>query len=151
MINIRKSIFETNSSAVHSLVLSRHTYKKVRSVTVYEVNTFHQTDFVTLREKVSYLVCFLIYSKLYHCQCETLDEIKETYQYKELEKEIKNLIGATIKFPKNFDINRIEYNHQLVDNAYDIDEFIYSMCGTYGMKGLAQILDEATYIDVYYD
>lgn len=126
MFKIRKNTFETNSSSTHTLVVSKEPkidyIPLAKHIKIQWIDTNDFLGLETLEEKLSYLISHLANKLKYSCNTyeELLEEITENYEYKNIEKYIKEKFDKDIRFPinKNGIYNDIEYiaeiNHQLI-------------------------------------
>ena len=145
MIKIRKGVFETNSSSVHTLVLSKNGMEpnkmKVRKrkkedgtfgkYIIGSLGSFDKDtrDYTTQEEKLSYLltICYLTDGR------EDLDWMRESWEFCELENMIKeycNVDGLLID-KKTEELAYIDhqsrYNYDsLSDFQMDYKEFIFN-------------------------
>lgn len=142
MKQIRRGVFETNSSSTHSISLYKN-YKwlKQNYLPVHKefVIRFIDTDvcnkLITLQDKVSYLVSHLISNIKY--EVETYDElveyITENYYYKDLFDFVLKKYNKTFRFPKSYkgDLEEIvNINHQLRESCLE-DVLSEIICGDY--------------------
>lgn len=126
MIQIRNSVFETNSSSTHTLVIGINDIDDYlpygRHIKIHWIDTDDYQILETLEEKLSYLISHIANKLKYSCNNyeELLEEINENYEYNRIKKFILNIFDKEIRFPdnsKNYydDIEDIvEINHQLI-------------------------------------
>ncbi len=126
MKKVRASIFETNSSATHTLVLSNidevSYYPPGSKIAIRWADTDDDYCYTTLQEKVSYLVSHLArkYKYSVYTYEDLLSEIRNDYEFRELQDYLSDLRdGYEIVFPPSYDgdIEEIvNINHQLIEN-----------------------------------
>lgn len=144
----RKCVFETNSSSTHALVFCKNNEDYVdlsNKIIIDFVDTdFDGNIYGTLKEKVSYLVGFIIHKYKYNCYdyADLIEQVKMNYDYKKIEDYVMERYGKEIVFPKEYkgeleDI--VNINHQLLWHDNDLDSLIMDM------------LDEQSYLDIYFD
>ena len=127
---IRRCVFETNSSSVHSLVISNdgrepsYLKKNEFNEIVIDFGQFGREYEIydTQEEKLSYLMTCLSYLVNY----ETLEDFYESYEFKMVEKYICDYAGASgiviegIHEPE-LDSQSIPYGYIEIINIYDED------------------------------
>lgn len=126
MIQIRRGTFETNSSSTHSLIISDKGedgyIPLAKHIKIEWIDTDDYYYLSSLTEKISYLISHIANKVKYACNTyeELLEEIQDTYEYKELEQYVKEKYDKEIRFPANKDgiYDDVEYiaeiNHQLI-------------------------------------
>lgn len=121
----REKVFETNSSSTHSLVLTNiddaSYYPPGSKIAIVWADTDEDTCYVTLREKVSYLVSHIARKYKYNVYKyeDLLEEVRNDYEFKELEAFLRRLKdGYEIVFPEKIDDldDFLSINHQLIEN-----------------------------------
>ena len=123
MEQIRKGVFETNSSSTHSLTFNKPFDNYAPAAHSIIIEFFDDEPYMleSLKDKVSYLVSHIV--RKY--QFDSLDyddlisNVKEDYEFKRLENYVKRAFDKNIVFPKTYD-GDLEYiteiNHQLIEN-----------------------------------
>lgn len=139
---IRIGTFETNSSSIHSLVISKEglerpnlrikrkkvdgTYKRFIYVPLQTFDKYNQT-FYSQEDKLSYLVTIA-----YLCDNNDIEEMKRSYSYERMAGEIidycnqygLNVEGLWIDLKTE---NDAYIDHQTRADYYEIDDFISVM------------------------
>lgn len=134
MKNIRRNIFETNSSSTHSLSImeSLDNYLPENNEIIIDfIDTDEYPLLCTLQEKVSYLVSHIINKYKYDCEDydDLIELVKHNYDFKRIEKFVKDFYDRQIVFPKTYKGNLediVNINHQLICDSLDeiLDELI---------------------------
>lgn len=128
MKKIRNQVFETNSSSTHCLSHCNKNYDYIApnsKILIEFVDTdFDGGDYYTLREKVSYLVGHIIHKYKWNAvdYQDLIEDVRNDYDFKELESYIKEKYGKEIVFPENYDGDLEEIvliNHQLQFTNFD--------------------------------
>lgn len=126
MKQVRYGTFETNSSSTHSLIISDNKNEEyiplAKHIKIEWIDTDDYYYLDSLRDKISYLVSHIANKVKYACNTyeELLEEIKDNYEYKQLEQYVKEKFDKEIRFPANKDgiyddVECIaEINHQLI-------------------------------------
>lgn len=135
MKKIRYNTFETNSSSTHSLTLGRKIddYLPIENdLEIRFINTDDETVLTTLKDKVSYLVSHVAswYKYIVENYDDLIRNIKEDYDYKELERFVYEKYGKKIVFPKEYDgyiEDIVEINHQLMSYNHSLEDVIRDM------------------------
>lgn len=143
MIQIRKNVFETNSSSTHSLQIMKNPIKDYNllasSIKISWIDTDDEYVLQTFSEKLSYLISQIANKLSWSCNTyeELLEELKDNYEYKEIAAYVKQKFNKEIRFPDNKngiydDVEEIVgINHQLVPyNTFAIaDEVLDDLIG----------------------
>ena len=134
MKNIRRNVFETNSSSTHSLSImeSLDNYlPESNEIIIDFIDTDEYPLLCTLQEKVSYLVSHIINKYKYDCEDydDLIELVKHNYDFKRIEKFVKDFYDRQIVFPKIYKGNLeniVNINHQLICDSLDkiLDELI---------------------------
>lgn len=106
MKKIRRSVFETNSSSTHSLIVmpqeSVHYLSPSRTLVVRFIDTDDEHVLSTLKDKVSYLVSQII--NKYKYDVYDYDDLKEQvcsdYDFKRIAEYVKNRYNKIVTLPK---------------------------------------------------
>lgn len=126
MIQIRNSVFETNSSSTHTLVIRNKSIDDYlpygKHIKIQWIDTDDYQILETLQEKLSYLISHIANKLKYSCNNyeDLIEELNENYEYNRIKEFIFNTFDKEIRFPnidKNYydDIEDIaEINHQLI-------------------------------------
>ena len=153
MKKIRKNVFETNSSSTHALTLGRTLGKDYVSPGKYlKIRWFdEETTLTTLEEKVSYLVSHIAsWYKWNAPSYEALiEEVKENWDFKRIERFVKENYDKEIVFPKEYKGNLediVLINHQLVDWD-DLDDLLRDIY-SYDHDYLDEVLSPSTVIEI---
>ena len=167
---IRSEIFETNSSSTHSLVLKGYAdknYMPPGTIVKVEWSDEQIGNLTSLQEKVSYLVSHIAnkYSYNVHTYEDFIDELKNDYEYRQLEDFLSTLgNGYRISLPKeplpfededgekyNVDIeDLISINHQLQESC--LEDVLDSLLMENSLETkLARVLDPETKIEFGHD
>jgi hypothetical protein len=134
MKNIRRNVFETNSSSTHSLSImeSLDNYlPESNEIIIDFIDTDEYPLLCTLQEKISYLVSHIINKYKYDCEDydDLIELVKHNYDFKRIEKFVKDFYDRQIVFPKTYKGNLeniVNINHQLICDSLDeiLDELI---------------------------
>lgn len=134
MIKKRSSVFETNSSSVHSLVLAKDgfedckipikrkkingSYKKYLFVKLSEFGKDYR-EYNTQEEKLSYLItiAYLVDGGY------SIEHMKETYAYQTLEEEICKYCNCDGIFIDEKSVYEAAVDHQMLTDYYSIADF----------------------------
>ena len=130
---IRKYVFETNSSSVHTLSVSKDGIEP--SKFILDEEGYLHTDFGTFGknydifdsqyDKLSYLITLC-----YYCAGFDIDNIKDSYQFKHIEDAIKKHTGCLgiiidgLEEPEIDHQSQPAYGNIEIINIYDEDEII---------------------------
>ena len=102
MKQIRKGVFETNSSSVHSLQISKDGLEpsnleinKDGNIEV-EFGAFDKDERIynTQYEKLQYLLSFIAYNRGFYCSTSDLDDLYECYDFNDVCETICDYTGA---------------------------------------------------------
>lgn len=123
----REKVFETNSSSTHSLVFVTNNDKYTspsNKIVIQFADTDSDTTYVTLKEKVSYLVSHIIRKYMYDSPdyYDLIEQVENDYDFRRLQRYVMEHFHKEICFPKSYkgDIDEIvNINHQLVENNLD--------------------------------
>ena len=166
MRKVRCNIFETNSSSTHDLVLTKATsdyYPPGNKLAIRWADTDDDYRYITLEEKVSYLVSHVARKHIYHVYKyeDLLEEIKDDYEYQEIVRYLKNINEKyEIVFPPYKEVVNedgdsdlmwiININHQLMEDTLDavLDDLIKPT--SYQSK-LAEVLSPDNFIEIGHD
>lgn len=153
MKKIRKDVFETNSSSTHALTLGRPLGKNYVSPGKYlKIKWFDEEEtLTTLEEKVSYLVSHIAsWYKWNAPSYEALiEEIKDNWDFKRIERFIKENYNKEIVFPEKYDgalEDIVEINHQLQSWNHRLDEVLEELVD-YERDYLAEVLQDGQDIE----
>ena len=134
MKNIRRNVFETNSSSTHSLSIIKpvdNYLPESNEIIIDFIDTDEYPLLCTLQEKVSYLVSHIINKYKYDCEDydDLIELVKHNYEFKRIEKFLKDFYGKQIVFPKTYKGNLediVNINHQLICDSLNeiLDELI---------------------------
>ena len=152
MKKIRNNVFETNSSSTHCLttVKRNDNYVPQSSKIVVEfISTDDYYSLSSLKEKVSYLVSYIIREYQYDVRNyrELVEEIEEDDNFKRIVKYVMDRYGKEVVLPEDYegDIEYItEINHQLI--CSDFNAFLRDICDE-DRNYLAEILEEDKIIE----
>lgn len=157
MKKTRQKTFETNSSSTHSLTqIGReidYFLPKGDKIVVFFADTNDDVSYVTLKEKVSYLVGHIINSYKYNVYDyeDLVKQVEKDYNFIELNKYVKERYGKEIVLPKKYDgeiEDIVNINHQLVTSSFDdLLEDIINENRNY----FAEILENGKRIDIGHD
>lgn len=129
---IRSGVFETNSSSTHSLTITKpiDNYTEIgNKLKIKFIDTDEETLLTTLEEKVSYLVSHIISWYRYSSSDydDLIFQVKENYDFRKIERFVKQKYGKEIIFPKEYDgdIEEIvNINHQLTSWNKNLNEIL---------------------------
>ena len=130
MKRTRNSIFETNSSSTHSLVISDTCDNYLPFGDTLKIRFFsEETTLSTLSDKVSYLVSHIISWYCYDAENynDLIDQVKEDTDFKRIESYVQEHFGKRIVFPSSYegDLDDIvEINHQLRSWNHSLNEIL---------------------------
>jgi len=138
---IRKGMFETNSSSIHSLVLKKedcYFYTDGRKKLYIKWYDFDGNikNLLTLEDKVSYLVTHMGNRKKYSVESyqELIEELEESYDFRDIKKIVLEAFDKELVFKKltkseekNFE-DIVSVNHELSDvYMYGLDALLEDM------------------------
>ena len=160
MIQIRRNVFETNSSSSHSITLANKQICESRTLTLDDegyvtlyVNGFCSDDaYIEPVDKLGYVLqTYAAKNKIYLNHAggsakfiTAIEELYRTEEFKNLEYRIKEIIGPDckgIRFDKNCGWGYIDDSHEAVDefctySYYDPIDFIFNdYCLHYSYNG----------------
>lgn len=152
---VRESVFETNSSSTHTLVIRKSGesfYPESTRLAVKWADTDDDFCYSTFQEKVSYLVSHIADKHRFNVYTyeDLLDEIENDWEYRELREYVENL-GYKIVFPPSYrgDIEEIvNINHQLRERTLEevLDDLI---CEHHSLKSkLTTVLGSESLIEL---
>lgn len=131
MKKVRENVFETNSSSTHSLTIGRTKGKDYTQPGKFlKIRWFDEEEtLTTLEEKVSYLVSHIASWYKWNAPSyeDLIEEIKENYDFKRIERYVKEKYDKEIVFPEKYngDLEDIvEINHQLQSWNHQINEVL---------------------------
>lgn len=131
MKKVRENVFETNSSSTHSLTIGRAKGKDYTQPGKFlKIRWFDEEEtLTTLEEKVSYLVSHIASWYKWNAPSyeDLIEEIKENYDFKRIERYVKEKYDKEIVFPEKYngDLEDIvEINHQLQSWNHQINEVL---------------------------
>lgn len=151
MKKIRNSIFETNSSSTHSLVFMNEEEKPKRNnkpteLKVKFINTDENPVFVTVKEKLNYLVNHIVAKYNYWADDygDLIDQVRDDYDFKRLSEYALYVYNINITFPKTHKKNLeeiVNINHQLREST--LDDVLSDLISIYDFnEKLSYILDD---------
>lgn len=121
---VRDNIFETNSSSTHTLILSNRLSNedyiaKNPTLLISFIDTNDEHYLSSLNEKVSYLVSHIIRNYMYNVISyeDLIDQIKEDWDFKRIERYVKEHFNKEIIFPAKYEGDLediVSINHQLI-------------------------------------
>lgn len=131
MRKARNSIFETNSSSTHSLVVNNmKSDDYVPHGDTLKIRFFNEeNNCATLVDKVSYLVSHIISWYKYNAEDyeDLIRQVKEDYQFRRIEYYVQERYKKRIVFPEKYDGDLeeiVEINHQLQSWDHSLDEIL---------------------------
>lgn len=158
MKKTRVEVFETNSSSTHSLSYCKNVdleeYIPVGDKIIIDfINTDMGGVFVTLKEKVSYLVSHIINNYKYNCLDyeDLVEQVSNSYDFKRIKTYVKEHYNKEIVFPKKYDgdIDKIVgINHQLLERNL---EGVLQDLITEERDYLAEVLEPSQVIELGHD
>ena len=148
MKKVRENVFETNSSSTHSLTVGRTKGNNYTQPGKFlKIRWFDEEEtLTTLEEKVSYLVSHIAsWYKWNAPSYEALiEEIKDNWDFKRIERFIKENYNKEIVFPEKYDgalEDIVEINHQLQSWNHRLDEVLEELVD-YERDYLAEVLQD---------
>lgn len=148
MKKVRENVFETNSSSTHSLTVGRTKGNNYTQPGKFlKIRWFNEEEtLTTLEEKVSYLVSHIAsWYKWNAPSYEALiEEIKDNWDFKRIERFIKENYNKEIVFPEKYDgalEDIVEINHQLQSWNHRLDEVLEELVD-YERDYLAEVLQD---------
>ena len=158
MKKTRVEVFETNSSSTHSLSYCKNVdlkeYIPVGDKIIIDfINTDMGGVFVTLKEKVSYLVSHIINNYKYNCLDyeDLVEQVSNSYDFKRIKTYVKKHYNKEIVFPKKYDGDIDEIvgiNHQLLERNL---EGVLQDLITEERDYLAEVLEPSQVIELGHD
>ena len=158
MKKTRVEVFETNSSSTHSLSYCKNVdlkeYIPVGDKIIIDfINTDMDGVFVTLKEKVSYLVSHIINNYKYNCLDyeDLVEQVSNSYDFKRIKTYVKEHYNKEIVFPKKYDGDIDEIvgiNHQLLERNL---EGVLQDLITEERDYLAEVLEPSQVIELGHD
>ena len=153
MKKVRENVFETNSSSTHSLTVGRTKGNDYTQPGKFlKIRWFDEEEtLTTLEEKVSYLVSHIAsWYKWNAPSYEALiEEIKDNWDFKRIERFIKENYNKEIVFPEKYDgalEDIVEINHQLQSWNHRLDEVLEELVD-YERDYLAEVLQDGQNIE----
>lgn len=153
MKKVRENVFETNSSSTHSLTVGRTKGNNYTQPGKFlKIRWFDEEEtLTTLEEKVSYLVSHIAsWYKWNAPSYEALiEEIKDNWDFKRIERFIKENYNKEIVFPEKYDgalEDIVEINHQLQSWNHRLDEVLEELVD-YERDYLAEVLQDGQDIE----
>lgn len=151
---LRQSIFETNSSSTHSLVMKNSNIESdyLPFGDTLKIEFFdEERPLTTLKEKVSYLVSHIVSWYKYDAEDyeELIRQVRENYDFKRIASYVEEKFHKKIVFPKEYkgDLDDIvTINHQLISWGRDIEEVLQDIVNN-DRDYLAEVLNPDAIIE----
>ena len=151
---LRQSIFETNSSSTHSLVMKNSNIESdyLPFGDTLKIEFFdEERPLTTLKEKVSYLVSHIVSWYKYDAEDyeELIRQVRENYDFKRIASYVEEKFHKKIVFPKEYkgDLDDIvTINHQLISWDRNIEEVLQDIVNN-DRDYLAEVLNPDTIIE----
>lgn len=151
---LRQSIFETNSSSTHSLVMKNSNIESdyLPFGDTLKIEFFdEERPLTTLKEKVSYLVSHIVSWYKYDAEDyeELIRQVRENYDFKRIASYVEEKFHKKIVFPKEYkgDLDDIvTINHQLISWDRDIEEVLQDIVNN-DRDYLAEVLNPDAIIE----
>lgn len=151
---LRQSIFETNSSSTHSLIMKNSNIESdyLPFGDTLKIEFFdEERPLTTLKEKVSYLVSHIVSWYKYDAEDyeELIRQVRENYDFKRIASYVEEKFHKKIVFPKEYkgDLDDIvTINHQLISWDRDIEEVLQDIVNN-DRDYLAEVLNPDAIIE----
>lgn len=151
---LRQSIFETNSSSTHSLVMKNSNIESdyLPFGDTLKIEFFdEERPLTTLKEKVSYLVSHIVSWYKYDAEDyeELIRQVRENYDFKRIASYVEEKFHKKIVFPKEYkgDLDDIvTINHQLISWDRNIEEVLQDIVNN-DRDYLAEVLNPDAIIE----
>lgn len=151
---LRQSMFETNSSSTHSLVMKNSNIESdyLPFGDTLKIEFFdEERPLTTLKEKVSYLVSHIVSWYKYDAEDyeELIRQVRENYDFKRIASYVEEKFHKKIVFPKEYkgDLDDIvTINHQLISWDRDIEEVLQDIVNN-DRDYLAEVLNPDAIIE----